>query len=143
MRDMERTFLYGEPYEDVATKDTTTASVRRVTGGIDYFISTNSTAVGGILTEFDFEAFLRSLFRYGSTERYLFCAPLIVSVISQWAQGKLQMYPKDKTYGRLYAVVKSNYMTGNSHNSHITNEVKIYGKRQSAGKRHWLVSWNI
>jgi hypothetical protein len=89
MRDLERTFLYGEPYEDVLTKDTTSGmGVRRVTGGINYFISTNTTAVSGILTEFDFEAFLRSLFRYGSTERYLFCAPLVVSIISQWAQGK-------------------------------------------------------
>jgi len=29
----------------------------------------------------------------------MFASPLAISVISQWAQGKLQMIPKDKTYG--------------------------------------------
>jgi hypothetical protein len=51
------------------------------------------------MTESEFEGFLRTVFRYGSDTRYLFCAPIILSVVSQWAQGKLQMFPKDKTYG--------------------------------------------
>jgi hypothetical protein len=99
MRDIEKAFLFGEPYQDSATKDTTTGRVRRMTGGVNYFISTNSTAAGGVLTEAEFEGFLRTVFRYGSGSRYLFCSPLVISVISQWAQGKLVTYPKDKTYG--------------------------------------------
>lgn len=100
MRDLERAFLFGEPYEDTGSKDTTISYARRVTGGVGYWISTNATAAGGVLTESEFEGFLRSVFRYGSSNsRYLFCSPLIISVISQWAQGKLVTYSKDKTYG--------------------------------------------
>jgi hypothetical protein len=103
MRDLERAFLFGTPLEDAGTYDTSgvTSGVnaRRTTGGLDYFIGTNSTDAGGALTEAEFEVFLRSVFRYGSNTRYLFSAPLILSVISLWAQGKLQMFPKDKTYG--------------------------------------------
>jgi len=98
MRDLERSFLYGQPSIDAAATYTAGAN-RRTTAGIDYFISTNETAAGGALTESEFEGFLRSVFRYGSSSRYLFCAPLILSVISLWAQGKLQTFPKDKTYG--------------------------------------------
>ena len=100
MRDLERSFLFGAKYQDAtATYDTANTANRRTTAGIDAFISTNSTTAGGALTESEFEGFLRSVFRYGSNSRYLFCAPLILSVVSLWAQGKLQTFPKDKTYG--------------------------------------------
>lgn len=96
MRDFERMFLYGE-----LKVDTTNAGshARRTMKGINSFISTNYTNAGGTLTEAEFEGFLRTVFRYGGSSRYLFCSPLIISVISQWAQGKLQVFPKDKTYG--------------------------------------------
>lgn len=52
------------------------------------------------------------------------------------------MFAKDKTYGKKQiAVIKFNQMTGKSHDFHTTNEVKMYGKRQSAGKRHFMASW--
>jgi len=89
MKELERTFYFGD-YVSGTT---------RGTAGIDYFLSTNDTAAGGTLTESEFETFLRKVFRYGSNSRYLFSAPLVLSVISLWAQGKLQMFPKDKTYG--------------------------------------------
>jgi hypothetical protein len=94
MKEMESTFFFGEPKTTSVTTHPT-----RATGGIDYFLSTNDTDAGGTLTESEFEGFLRKVFRYGSNSRYLFAAPLILSVISLWAQGKLQMFPKDKTYG--------------------------------------------
>jgi hypothetical protein len=97
MRDLERVFLFGGRIED--TSASVSSGVRRTSGGAQYYIATNSTAVGGILSEADFEAFIRTVTRYGGDEIYLFASPLIISVISQWAQGKLQMYPKDKTYG--------------------------------------------
>lgn len=99
MRDMERVFLLGERLEDTGTKDTSITHPRRTSGGLNFFIQTNATNVGGILSEGDFEAFLRTVTRYGSSHVYLFAAPVVVSAISQWAQGKLQMYPSDKTYG--------------------------------------------
>jgi hypothetical protein len=99
MRDLERAFLFGYPVEDNRSATVSQGHARRTTGGVDYFVATNSTNMGGVMTESEFETFLRTIFRYGSTTRYLFCAPLILSVVSQWAQGKLQMFPKDKTYG--------------------------------------------
>jgi hypothetical protein len=94
MRDLERAFLFGKAYQHTGT-----THYARTTGGIESFITTNSTAAGGALTESEFEGFLRTIFRYGSNSRYLFAAPIILSVVSLWAQGKLQMFPKDKTYG--------------------------------------------
>lgn len=99
MRDFERAFLYGDRFEDTGSKDTGVVHARRITGGALFFITTNATDAGGTFTESEFETFLRSVFRYGSKSRYLFCSPLVNSVISQWAIGKLQMVPKDKTYG--------------------------------------------
>jgi hypothetical protein len=100
MRDLERTFLFGSKSEDITAANLDQDHARRTTGGADYFISSNATAItGGILTETDFEAFIRTVTRFGGEEVYLFCAPLIISIISSWAQGKLNMYPKDKTYG--------------------------------------------
>jgi hypothetical protein len=140
MRDLERAFLYGSRNEDTTAGNLDQGHARRTSGGLDFFISTNSTAVGGILSETDFEAFIRTVTRYGGDEVYLFASPLIISTISQWAMGKLQMYPKDKTKITI-GLVKSNYMAGKSHNLHTTNEVKMYGKRQSAGKRHFMAGW--
>ena len=100
MRDLERTFLYGRRAMDATTTLADAGNLnRRMTAGIDYYITTNDTSSVAGMTEAEFEGFLRSVFRYGSSSRYLFCAPLILSVISLWAQGKLQMFPKDKTYG--------------------------------------------
>jgi hypothetical protein len=97
LRDLERSFIHGEDIED--TSSTVTTHARRTTAGLNHFISTNSTTSVATMTESEFETALRTVFRYGSNSRYLFCAPLVISVISQWAQGKLSMFPNDKTYG--------------------------------------------
>jgi len=102
MRDIERIFLYGGRTEYVgaaANEDVNLTTTRRTTGGLLQFISTNATDMSGVMTETEFEAFLRDLFLYGENDRTLFCSPLVLSVISLWAQPKLQMLPKDKTYG--------------------------------------------
>lgn len=100
LRDLERSFIHGQDIEDTPTTAYTVSThARRTTAGLDHFISTNSTTSVATMTESEFETALRTVFRYGSNSRYLFCAPLVISVISQWAQGKLSMFPNDKTYG--------------------------------------------
>lgn len=94
MRDFESAFWWG-----VDSASSGTSHQRRTMAGVNHFISTNSTTSIGTLTETEFEGCLRGPFRYGGTQKYMFAAPLVVSVISQWAQGKLNMVPKDKTYG--------------------------------------------
>lgn len=102
MRDIERIFLFGGRNEYVgaaASEAPTLTSTRRTTGGLTQFISTNNTDMSGTMTETEFEAFLRTIFLYGENTRVLFCSPLVLSIISLWAQPKLQMLPKDQTYG--------------------------------------------
>ena len=122
MRDFERSFLYGDRFEDTGSKDTGVVHARRITGGALFFITTNATDAGGTFTESEFETFLRSVFRYGSKSRYLFCSPLVNSVISQWAIGKLQMVPKDKTYGIAITQYLSPHGTVN-----LVNDVMLEG----------------
>jgi len=96
MRDFETSFWWGVRAQQQLGG---AGHYYRTMAGVDYFLSTNSCAAGGVLTETEFETGLRGPFRYGNNQKYLFASPLIISVISQWAQGKLQMVPKDKTYG--------------------------------------------
>jgi len=96
LKGIELQLWFGEKKEDTSNDN----NVRRATAGVRARISTNVVNVGGNLTETAFEAFLRTGFRYKSSNRkFLFCSPLITSAISTWAAGKLQMLPNDKTYG--------------------------------------------
>lgn len=92
--DIERAFLFGEPKEDNAG-----THPLRTTAGVLNFISTNVTASVGTLTEAKLQTFMESLFQYGSDTKFLFCSPLLLSAINSFAQSKLQMIPKDGTYG--------------------------------------------
>jgi len=93
---MEKSIIFGERSEDL-----TGAKPVRTTGGILEFITTNITPVGGALSQAAFEIFLRNGFRYSNAKRQkLFvCSRLLISVISTWANARLQLVPKDKTFG--------------------------------------------
>lgn len=71
----------------------------RTMGGIDEFISTNVQDMGGTMTEAEFNDFMRRVFRYGSNERVGLLSPLLSTVMSNLAAGKLQTRSDDKTYG--------------------------------------------
>lgn len=93
-RKIERSFFFGE-----RALDTTGTHNRRVTGGLNEFVTTNILDCAGTISEAAFEEFLEDIFRYGSSKKYLFASARIVSAINSWARGKLQMFPTDKTYG--------------------------------------------
>lgn len=90
--DLERAFLLGERKEDVQNK-------RRMSGGLLSFIQTNVYDAGGTLTEAEFENFCEMLFQYGSSRKLLVCSPRVISVINQFAQGKLMTEVGENTYG--------------------------------------------
>ena len=94
--DMEDAFLFGKP-------DTTTLSINSkptyTTGGVLHFANQNGVAAGGTLTEAGFETFLRGAFRYGSKNKTLFASPLLVSVLNNFSQTKLQTQVGQDTYG--------------------------------------------
>lgn len=95
MKDIERASIFGEAKEDLSSE---TQPVR-TTGGLKSFISTNVTNASGTMTEAEFEAWIQSVFTAGGDKKMGFLSPLIASGVNSWAKGKLQMFPKDKTYG--------------------------------------------
>jgi hypothetical protein len=101
MKDMERSALFGE-----AKEDTSGAQPIRATGGLRSHISTNVTTEAQ-LTEAEFEDFISDIFQAGGDKKMGFASPLLGSAINSWAKGKLNMFPKDKTYG----IAITNYLS--------------------------------
>lgn len=94
MRDIERSFIFGEAKEELGGSQPV-----RATAGVKSFLSTNLTNASGALSEAEFEAWIASMFTKGGDKKMGFLSPLIASGVNSWAKGRLQMFPKDKTYG--------------------------------------------
>lgn len=97
--DIEHAFIFGE-------KKVTTGAIGhplRATGGVLEFLEAGNSYVqnqGGILTETDFDIFLREGFTYGNSPRkYFMCGGLVLQAIAGFAKGKLQMRTEEKSYG--------------------------------------------
>lgn len=119
--DIERTSFFGEKKEDL-----TGSTPRRTTQGVNKFITTNRTDAGGALTEVEFETFIRNAFAKGGNKKLGFFSPLIASAVNAWAGAKLQMFPKDKTYG----IAISNYLS-------IHGEISFVLERMFAENSTW------
>lgn len=80
----------------------------RTTGGLLYYLTQNNQDAGGTLTESELESWVRALCRHGN-RKTVFCSPLVLSVINNFAVGRLQTIQADmdKTYG----VAITKYMT--------------------------------
>lgn len=94
---LEESFIYGEKTSTSAESD---AAPRRSTGGILQF-ATATQAMGGTMTESELETFTQTAFLAtgGSSEKFLAASGTAVSVIDQLAAARLQVVPKEKTYG--------------------------------------------
>jgi len=121
-KEMERSFWWGEPAEDTVTNTNPT----RATGGVDYWMSTNGKDFSGAATQLEFDEFLRVGFRYGGKKKWLFSAPLLTSAISYWASGKLQVTPKNKTFGIDVQQWLTPFGMVNIINSNLFTEVTTY-----------------
>jgi len=95
--DLNRQVLFGTKSE--ALTGGPNGEPIRTTMGLNSVISTNTTNASGALTETIFETFSRQAFRYGSEEKLLLAAPLIISAIHSWGNSKLQIKPMGKIYG--------------------------------------------
>lgn len=96
MRAWEQTVLFGARKEDTGT----TGKPKRFAGGITEFVTTNTTNVGGALTESSFLTFLRTGFRYGSDRKVLVASPLVVAAIEGYARTNIQVTnDRASTYG--------------------------------------------
>ena len=93
--DMTRAFYFGERKEDL-----TGNKPRRTTGGILSFLTENNYDAGGQLTQAEFDNNISEVvFRYGSKEKLLLCSARLLSVINEWALGKLQIDQNAKRFG--------------------------------------------
>lgn len=92
---MERAYVWGEKAEDTSGN-----TPRRYCGGIIERIGSSNitTATGGNLDISTMEAFLRDGFRYGPARKMLFASRLVVSILSEIADAKLESRPTDKTF---------------------------------------------
>jgi hypothetical protein len=80
-------------------EDTSGSQPRRTTKGVIPAITTNVTDAVGALSETEFQTFQRSLARYGNRNRTLFASALVLGVLNNFAQGKIQMRQGENTYG--------------------------------------------
>lgn len=118
--DIESAGLFGHKGKTTGTNG------RRVstTGGILSFYTENNQDAGGELKETEWEEWVRKLCRYGSNRKTVLASPLLLSVVNNFAVGRLQTIQADKdtTYGitvREYicahgtiALVKHNLLEG-------------------------------
>jgi hypothetical protein len=97
-RGIEQAFLFGNGWEDVSG----TQAIRG-TRGLVNFVSTNVTDVGGVVTENEFETFLRTVFTYHPSitapEKLFLCGPVMLSALNFWAKQALRTEVNEKTYG--------------------------------------------
>lgn len=84
-KDIEYSFLFGAGNVDTSA----TPGPRRSTKGATRFITTNTTAVGGTMSETSWNTFLRTLARYGGPNRTVFVSSVVMSAINQYGQGKI------------------------------------------------------
>lgn len=97
---IELAFLLGQRYED-----TTGTNPKRMTRGVEQFITTNVTAVNGDLTEDLLDNAMRGGFRYGRKTKVALCAPIAIQAINGFAKSRIRLVDKVKSYG----ITLSNY----------------------------------
>lgn len=98
--DLERTAVFGERNLFTSGAETT-ANPRRYTGGFLYYVTTNAKDMGGIMTEPEVEDFCQTVFQHTASgdTRLLLASPLAVSVIDQLAAARIQVAPRESTFG--------------------------------------------
>ena len=78
---------------------TTGTNPQRASRGIERFITTNVTDIGGTLTEALLDNFLRTAFRYGRKQKLGFMAPIVAQAINGFAKEKLKTVVGASSYG--------------------------------------------
>lgn len=92
---IEKSALFGHKGEISGTEGKI-----RATGGILSYYTENNQDAGGTLTESELESWVRAICRFGD-QKTVFASPVLLSVINNFAVGRLQTIQSDndKTYG--------------------------------------------
>lgn len=89
LKEIEYGGLFGTP----------SSGTQRTTGGLLNFLTYNGQDMGGTMSETELETWLRTLSRYGSGTITTFASALAISVIDNFAIGRLHTHPGDTSYG--------------------------------------------
>lgn len=94
--DIERAAWFGEP-----GMRTEGEHPERLTAGMLHFATENHLDFGAQtdVTEGSFEEALEDAFRYGGSEKIAYFSARWITLINQWAAGKLRLRPSAETYG--------------------------------------------
>lgn len=112
-RDWEQILLHG-----VKGSATSSANPVYLSGGLDYYITTNALTVGtsGTLTEAEWMDFMPNVFRYsvtpGRKKKLLFASPELINTINAWGVNKLQVTPSSERASQTYGVDVKEYVCG-------------------------------
>jgi hypothetical protein len=71
----------------------------RTTAGLLAHITTNQTDAGGDLSEAEFNAFMATAFRYGSSRKLFLASATVVSALTKFPASKQQTTNNESTYG--------------------------------------------
>lgn len=140
LRQIEYTNIYGNPYAgDGLTQNSTPGSRFPATsGGIIHFITENAPAENIVsqteLTKAEFLTFIRDGYRYGSRQKVLFAAPLIISAIESWGIADLQTRPDDTTYG----IAVQNWLSAHGETAIINHKI-LRGQTSTQGNTALLI----
>lgn len=100
LRSQERAFWYGARSENAAIDSSGTR--QRTTGGVFSFITNNVFDIsgsGGVLTTTVLDSFAELAFAYGSTVKYLFCSPRVLSKINGLSEHLIRRTSEESMFG--------------------------------------------
>ena len=96
-RELEKKYIVGQRY--YTASGAISSKAHRTMRGVMTWISTNYQAMGGEMTQEEFENHLRKVFRYGSNKKLLVASGKVISVINSFAQSKVTPAEFNSTYG--------------------------------------------
>lgn len=105
MIDIENAALFGH-------KATTTGTNGRrisTTGGALSFLTENNQDAGGTLTESEWESWIRAVCLHGD-RKTVFASPLVLSVVNNYAVGRLQVVQSDNPENATYGIAVTKYV---------------------------------
>lgn len=100
LRAQERAFWYGRRNEAAAVDSS--GARQRTTGGVFQFVTTNVmdiSGAGGTLTQQVLDSFAEQVFQFGSTTKYAFCSPRVLSKINGLVTNLIRMEAGQDMYG--------------------------------------------
>lgn len=89
-------------------------SVTRTAGGIQSYITTNITNDTGGLLEAEWQTFLKTGFRYGSTEKVAFCSPTGLAALEGYARSNIKT-SGSSDHASVYGIEMKQYVSGQGH----------------------------